>query len=110
MILGIERMKQLRVPCTWLVHFLGYVVDVIRSIVKHLGDDEGTFPGRSELVRSFLNHSEHEVSFLKCSTSDTAGMESTQILLINGRPNQSHLAFFLQEIDCIFTHLLCFGF
>ena len=95
MILGIERTKQLCVPCAWLVHVLGYVVDVVRSIGKHLGDDEGTFLGWSELVRLFLNHSEHKVSFLKCSTSDIAGVESTQILLLNGRPNQSHLAFFL---------------
>ena len=86
--------KQLCVPRVWLIHFLGYVVEVVRSVVKHLGDDEGTFPGRSKLVRSFLNHSEHKVSFLKCSTSDIVGMESTQILLVDGRADQSHLPFF----------------
>ena len=110
MILSIERTEQLSVPCTWLVHFLGYVVDVISSIVKHLGDDEGTFLGLSKLVRSFLHHSEHKVSFMKRSTFDIAGLESTQILLINGRPNQIHLVFFLQEIDIVFACLLCFGF
>ena len=72
--LGVERTEQLCVPCTWLVYFLGYVVDVIRSIVKHLGDDEGTFLGRSELVRSLLNHSEQKVSLLKRSTSNIAGV------------------------------------
>ena len=92
--LCVEMAEQLCVPCTWLVHFLGYVVDVIRSIVKHLGDDEGTFPGRSKLVRSFLIHSEHKVSFLECSTSDIMGMESTQVFLIDGRSDQSHLSFF----------------
>ena len=110
MVLGIERTKQLCVPCAWLVHVLGYVVDVVRSIVKHLGDDEGTFPGRSELVRSFLIHSEHKVSFLECSTSDIMGMESTQILLIDGRPDQSHFSFLLQEINCVLSCLFCFCF
>ena len=47
-ILGIERTKQLCVQCMWLVHFLGHVVDVVRPIVKHLGDDEGAFLGRSK--------------------------------------------------------------
>ena len=83
--LGIERAKQLCVPRAWLVHVLGYVVDVVRSIVKHLGDDEGTFSGRGELVRPFLIHSEHKVSFLECSTSNITDMESMQILLIDGR-------------------------
>ena len=102
-------MKQLRVPCTWLIHFLGYIVDVVLPIVKHLGDDEGTFPGWRELVRSFLMHPKHKVSFLKCSTSDIASVESMQILLINGRLNQSHILFFLQEIS-IFVCLFCFSF
>ena len=39
--------------------FLGYVVEVIRPVVEYLGDDEGAFPGRSELVRPFLIHSEY---------------------------------------------------
>ena len=77
----------------WLVFFLGYVVEVIRPIVEHLGDDEGTFPSRSKLVRSFLIHSEYKVSFLEGSTPDITGMESTQILLIDGRTDQSHLTF-----------------
>ena len=103
-------MEQLCIPRVWLVFFLGYIVEVIHSIVEHIGDDEGTFLGQSELVRSFLNHSEHKVSLLKRSTFDIADVESMQILLINGRPNQSHLAFFFQEIDCILACLLCFGF
>ena len=103
-------MKQFCVPYTWLVHVLAYVVDVVRSIVKHLGDDEGTFLGLCELVRSFLNHSEHKVSFLKCSTSDVASVELTQILLIDSRSNQSHLTLFLQEIDRVFACFLCFSF
>ena len=40
--------EQLRIPRAWLVFFLGYVVEVIRPIVKHLGDDEGAFLGRSK--------------------------------------------------------------
>ena len=61
----------------WLIFFLGYVVDVIRPVVEHLGDDEGAFPGWSEFVRSLLMHSEHRVSLLECSTSDIIGMEWT---------------------------------
>ena len=110
MILGIERTKQLCIPCTWIVRFLGYVLDVICPIVKHLGDDEGTFPGWSKPVWPFLIHSEHKVSFLECSASDITGMESTQILLIDGRPDQSHLMFLLQEINCVLACLFCFNF
>ena len=91
--LGIEMAEQLRIPRAWLVHLLGYFVEVICPVVEHVGDDEGTFAGWSELVRSFLMHSEHKVSFLECSTSDITGMELTQILLIDGRPDQSHLMF-----------------
>ena len=94
----------------WLVFFLGYIVEVIRPIVEHLGDDEGAFPSRSELVRLFLVHSEHKVSFLKCSTPYVSGMESTQVLLINGRPDQGHLSFLFQEIDCILPSLFCLFF
>ena len=75
--LCVEMAEQLCIPRTWLVHLLVNVVDVVRSVVKHLGDDEGTFPGRSKLVRPFLIHSEHQVSFVECSTSDISGMEST---------------------------------
>ena len=75
--------------------FLGYVVEVIRPVVEHLGDDEGAFPGQSKLVRSLLVHLEYKVSLLKCSTSDVSGVETTQVLLIDGRPDQSHLSFFL---------------
>ena len=107
--LCVEVVEQFCVPRTWLIHVLGYVVDVVSSVVKHLGDDEGAFPGRSKLVRPFLIHSEHKVSFLECSTSDILGMESMQILLIDGRPNQSHLAFVFQEINCVFACLLCFS-
>ena len=85
--LCVEMVEQLCVPRTWLIHLLGYVVDVVCSVVKHLGDDEGAFPGRIELVRPFPIHSEHKVSFVERSTSNITGMESTQILLIDGRPD-----------------------
>ena len=87
--------EQIRIPRVWLVFFLGYIVEVTHPIVEHLGDDEGAFLGRSEFVRSFPVHSEHKVSFLECSTSDFTGMESTHVLLIDGRSNQSHLPLFL---------------
>ena len=102
--------EQLRIPSAWHVFLVFHIVEVIRSVVEHLGDDEGTFPSRSKLVRPLLLHSKHKVSFLKCSTSDITGMESTQILLIDGRPNQSHLVFLFQEINCILPSLFCFIF
>ena len=74
--------------------FFGYVVDVVGFIVKHLGDDEGAFPGRSELVSPFLIHSEYQVSLLERLSSDVSGMESTQILVVDGRLDQSHLTLF----------------
>ena len=45
--------EQLCIPRVWLVFLLFHIVEV-RSIVEHLGDDEGTFPGRSKLVRLLL--------------------------------------------------------
>ena len=108
--LGIDRAKQLCVPRVWLVHILGYVVDVVCFVVKPLGDGEGAFPSRSKLVRSFLVHLEHKVSFLKHSASDISGMESTQVLLIDGQPDQSHLTFLLQKINCVLGCLFCFSF
>ena len=89
-----KMVEQLRIPSAWLVFLLFHIVEVIRSIVEHLGNDEGTFPSGSKLVRPLLIHSEHKVSFLKCSTSHVSGMESTEVLLINGRPDQGHLSFF----------------
>src|SRR3954469_13959351 len=41
---------------------------------------------------------------------DVSGMESSQILLVNCRPDQSHLSFLLQEVDSILTGLLSFSF
>ena len=76
--------EQLRIPSTWLVLLLFHIVEVICSVVEHLGDDKGTFPSRSKLVRPLLIHSEHKVSFLKCSTTYISGMESMEVLLING--------------------------
>ena len=60
------------------------VVEVVRSIVEHSGDNEGAFSGRSKLVRFLLIHSENQVSLLKCSTPHVSGMESMQVLLIDG--------------------------
>ena len=76
--------EQLRIPSAWLVFIVLHIIEVIRSIVEHLGDDEGDFLGQSKLVRPFLVHSEHKVAFLKCSASGISGMESTQGLLIDG--------------------------
>ena len=94
-----------------MAHFI--VLDAEKTIcskVEHFGDDEGAFPSRSELVWFLLVHSKNEVSLLKCPTPYVSGMESTHVLLINGRPDQGHLSFFFQEIDCILPSLFCFFF
>ena len=88
----------------------GYIVEVVCSVVQYLGDDKRAFPGRGELVWTFLMHSKDQVSFLECSASDVASMESTQFLLIDGRPDQGHLSLLFQKVDCILASLLCLGF
>ena len=60
--LSIKGAEQLRVPSPWLVFLMFDVVKMIRPIVKHRGDDEGTFPGRGELVWFLLIHSKNQVS------------------------------------------------
>ena len=71
------------------------VVKTVRPVVENLGDDEGAFPRRSKLVWFVLIHSENQISLLEGSTSHISGVETTQILLVDGRPDQSHLPFFL---------------
>ena len=61
--------------------------------MENFGDDEGALPSRGKLVWFLLIHSKNEVSFLKGSTPHISGMESMQVLLINGRPDQGHLSF-----------------
>jgi hypothetical protein len=51
-----------------------HIIEVICSVVEHLGDDEGTFPSGGKLMRLLLVHSEHKVSFLKCSTLHISGI------------------------------------
>ena len=77
-------MEQLRIPSVWLVFLVLDVVEVVCSIVEHSGDNEGAFPGGSKLVLFLLIHLENQVSLLKCSTPHISGMESTQVLLIDG--------------------------
>ena len=102
--------EQLRIPSVWLVFLVFHIVQVVRSVVEHLGDDEGAFPSGSKLVRPLLIHSENQVSFLKCSTFHFSGMESTKILLINGQSDQSHLPFLFQKVKNVLTCLFVFGF
>ena len=102
--------EQLRIPSAWLVFLVFHIVQVVRSLVEHFGDDEGAFPSRSKLVWLLLIHSENQVSLLKCSTSHVSGMESMEVLLINGRPDQGHLPFFFQKVNNILPSLLCFSF
>ena len=86
------------------------IVEAVRFVVEHSGDNEGTFPGRSELVWFLLIYSKNQVSLLKCSTSHVSSVESTKVLLINGRPDQSHPSLFLQKIYDVLTCLLCLSF
>ena len=86
------------------------IVEVVHSIMEHSGDNEGAFPSRSKLVWFLLVHLENQISLLKRSTSHVFGVESTQVLLIDGRPDQGHLPFLFQDVNCILPCLLCFGF
>ena len=103
-------MEQFRIPSLWLIDLAIDIVKVIRSIVEDSGDYEGTFPSRSEFVWFLLIYSEDQVSFLEGSTLHISGMESTQVLLINGRSDHSHFSFFFQEVDCVLPGLFCFIF
>ena len=71
------------------------VVEVICSIVEDSGDDEGTFPSRSKFVRFLLIHSEDQISFLEGSALHISGVESMQVLLIDGRSDHSHFPLLL---------------
>ena len=108
--LRIERVEQICIPGVRLILIVFDVEETIHSVVEHLGDDERAFPSGGELVWLLLIHSEDQVPFLECPTPYVPGMESTQVLLINGRPDQGHLSFFLQEVDCILSSLFCFLF
>ena len=100
--------EKLRIPSTWLVFLVFHIVQVICTIVEHFGDDEGAFPGRSKLVWTLLVHSENQVSLLKFSTSDVSSVETTQVLLIDGRPDHGNFSFLFQKINHILPGLLCF--
>ena len=85
--LSIKGAEQLRVPSPWLVSLMLDIVKMVCSIVENSGDNEGTFPSRGELVWFLLIHSKNQVSLLKGSAPHISGVESTQVLLINGRPD-----------------------
>ena len=84
------------------------VVKTVRPVVENFGDDEGSFPSRGELVWFLLIHSKNQAPLLKGSTPHVSGVESTQVLLIDGRPDQGHLSFFFQVINCVLPGLFCF--
>ena len=108
--LSVKGAEQLRIPGAWLIFIVLDVVKMVCSVVDYLGDNEGAFPSRSKLVWFLLIHSKNQVSLLKCSTPHISGVESTQVLLIDGRPYQGHLSFLFQEINCILPCLFCFIF
>ena len=66
--------EQLRIPSVWLVFIVLHIVEVIRSVVEHLSDDEGAFPSGCKLMRPLLIHSENKAPLLKCSTSHISGI------------------------------------
>ena len=109
-ILRVKRAEQFRIPGAWFIFVLLDVEETICPVVEHHGDDERAFPSGGELVWLLLIHSEDQVPFLERMTSYVPGMELMQVLLINGQPDQGHLSFFLQEVDCILSSLLCFLF
>ena len=89
--LSIKGAEQLRVPSSGLVNLAIDMLKMVRSIVEDFGDDEGAFPCWGEFVWFLLIHSKNQVFFLKGPTPHIPGVESTQILLINGRADQGHL-------------------
>ena len=91
---SVKGAEQFCIPSSWLIDLAIDIVKVIRSIVEDSGDDEGAFPSRSKLVWFLLIHSEDQISFLEGSTLDIPGVESTQVLLIDGRLNQGHFSLF----------------
>ena len=93
--LSVKGAEQLRVPSSGLVDIVLDVVETVRSVVENLGDDEGSFPRRGKLVLFLLIHSENQISFLEGSTLHVSSVEATQVLLVDGRSDQSHLPFFL---------------
>ncbi len=80
----VEALEEISVPCSRFICLPLDVVEFVCSVVQHLGDDDGSFPGRGQLVRSLLIHSEHQVACLECTTPDVSRMKAPQILLING--------------------------
>ena len=57
--LSIKGAEQLRIPSARLVFLVLDIVEVVRSIVEHSGDNEGAFPRGSKLVWFLLIHSEN---------------------------------------------------
>ena len=92
---SIKGAEKLRIPGSWLINLAIDIIEVIRSIVEDSGDNEGTFPSRSELVWFLLIHSEDQISFLEGSALHISGMESTQVLLIDCRSDHSHFPLLL---------------
>ena len=86
--------EQVCIPSSWLINLATDIVETVCSIVENFGDDERTFPSRGKFVRLLLVHSEDQVSFLEGLTLHISGVESTQVLLIDGRSDHGHLSFF----------------
>ena len=93
--LSIKGAEQLRIPSARFVFLVLDIIEVLRSIVEHSGDNEGTFPSRGELVWFLLIHSKNQVSLLKGSAPHVFSVESTQVLLIDGRSDHSHFPLLL---------------
>ena len=93
--LSVKVAEQLRVPSSRLIDLAINIVEVIRSVVEDSGDDEGAFPSGSKLVWFLLIHSEDQISFLEGLALHIFGMESTQVLLIDGRFDHSHFPLLL---------------
>ena len=83
--LSVKGAEQIRIPSSWLVNLVIDVVKMVCSVVENFGDDEGALPSRGKLVWFLLIHSKNQVSFLKGSTPHISGVESMQVLLINGQ-------------------------
>ena len=77
-----------------------------------LPDNEGAFPGGGQLVLAGcpLDEPEYEVAFAEREGLDFLDVVVAQPLLVDGGPAEGQKARLLEQVDAVFTCLLCLGF
>src|SRR6266566_1130316 len=78
------------------------VNEVVRvPVAESLADDDGAFPGGSQLVLAgcSLDEPEYEVALAECERLDLLAVVVAQALLVDGGPAEGQEARFLEQID-----------